>query len=110
MSKKYENQLIRENILYDRRVSPILQATGMDRDWPESRGIWYCKRKEFIVWVNEEDHLRIISMQKGGNIKQVRPYKKLLNKNFHILLYKQNQSTHFSHCKNKVKCTKNYLI
>ena len=27
--------------------------------------------KSFLVWVNEEDHLRIISMQKGGNIKEV---------------------------------------
>uniref|UniRef100_A0A3Q3DB77 creatine kinase n=1 Tax=Hippocampus comes TaxID=109280 RepID=A0A3Q3DB77_HIPCM len=27
--------------------------------------------KTFLVWVNEEDHLRVISMQKGGNIKEV---------------------------------------
>ena len=27
--------------------------------------------KNFLVWVNEEDHLRIISMQKGGNISEV---------------------------------------
>jgi protein-arginine kinase len=25
----------------------------------------------FLVWVNEEDHLRIISMQNGGNVGQV---------------------------------------
>ncbi|ORC88157.1 arginine kinase, partial [Trypanosoma theileri] len=27
--------------------------------------------KTFLVWVNEEDQLRIISMQKGGNLKEV---------------------------------------
>ena len=27
--------------------------------------------KNFIVWVNEEDHIRIISMQKGASLKQV---------------------------------------
>lgn len=27
--------------------------------------------KSFLVWVNEEDHLRVISMEKGGNMKQV---------------------------------------
>lgn len=27
--------------------------------------------KTFLVWINEEDHLRIISMQKGGNMKEV---------------------------------------
>ena len=29
------------------------------------------KDKNFIVWVNEEDHIRIISMQKGASLKQV---------------------------------------
>ncbi len=27
--------------------------------------------RSFIVWVNEEDHIRIISMQKGASLKQV---------------------------------------
>ena len=27
--------------------------------------------KNFIVWANEEDHIRIISMQKGASLKQV---------------------------------------
>ncbi|CAM9135271.1 unnamed protein product [Bubo scandiacus] len=34
-----------------------------------------CQRhndnKTFLVWVNEEDHLRVISMEKGGNMKEV---------------------------------------
>ena len=25
----------------------------------------------FIIWVNEEDHIRVVSMQKGGNMKEV---------------------------------------
>ena len=27
--------------------------------------------KNMLVWVNEEDHMRFICMQKGGNIRQV---------------------------------------
>ena len=27
--------------------------------------------KTFLVWVNEEDHLRLISMEKGGNMQAV---------------------------------------
>ncbi|XP_066275234.1 arginine kinase-like [Branchiostoma lanceolatum] len=46
-------------------------AAGISRDWPEGRGIFYNKDKTFLVWVNEEDHLRIISMQKGANVKAV---------------------------------------
>uniref|UniRef100_A0A3Q2Y3Q0 creatine kinase n=1 Tax=Hippocampus comes TaxID=109280 RepID=A0A3Q2Y3Q0_HIPCM len=43
----------------------------MARDWPDGRGIWHNDDKTFLVWVNEEDHLRVISMQKGGNMKDV---------------------------------------
>ena len=43
----------------------------MERDWPEGRGIFHNKEKTFLTWVNEEDQLRIISMQKGGDVKQV---------------------------------------
>jgi len=48
-----------------------LQASGMERDWPEGRGIFHNTDKTFLVWVNEEDQLRIISMQKGGDVKGV---------------------------------------
>ena len=43
----------------------------MERDWPEGRGIFHNKDKTFLVWVNEEDQLRIISMQEGGDVKGV---------------------------------------
>jgi protein-arginine kinase len=29
------------------------------------------RAKTFVVWLNEEDHVRIISMEKGGNVKKV---------------------------------------
>ncbi|OXB52720.1 hypothetical protein ASZ78_015232 [Callipepla squamata] len=32
---------------------------------------WHNDNKTFLVWVNEEDHLRVISMEKGGNMKEV---------------------------------------
>ena len=42
-----------------------LAAAGMERDWPEGRGIFHNDAKTFLVWVNEEDQLRIISMEEG---------------------------------------------
>ena len=41
----------------------------MNRDWPEGRGIFMNYKKTFLVWINEEDQLRIISMQKGADIQ-----------------------------------------
>jgi hypothetical protein len=43
----------------------------MERDWPEGRGIFHNKDKTFLTWVNEEDQLRIISMQEGGDVRAV---------------------------------------
>ena len=47
------------------------EAAGLNRDWPSGRGIYHNEEKTFLVWVNEEDQLRIISMDRGGNIKEV---------------------------------------
>merc|ERR1711915_293955 len=43
----------------------------MERDWPEGRGIFHNDAKTFLIWINEEDQLRIISMENGGNVKGV---------------------------------------
>jgi len=43
----------------------------MARDWPDARGIFHNHNKDFLVWVNEEDHTRVIAMEKGGNMKKV---------------------------------------
>merc|ERR1712224_803935 len=49
----------------------MLFTSGGCRDWPDARGIFLNKDKTFLVWVNEEDQMRLISMQKGGNVRQV---------------------------------------
>lgn len=71
MTEEQQDNLIEEHFLFDKPVSPLLTSAGMARDWPDARGIWHNDAKNFLVWVNEEDHLRIISMQKDGNINEV---------------------------------------
>ena len=71
MTEKDQQQLIDDHFLFDKPVSPLLLASRMARDWPDARGIWHNEDKNFLVWVNEEDHTRVISMQKGGNMKEV---------------------------------------
>jgi len=70
MSEKVRQQLVDDHFLFvsgDRN----LIAAGMERDWPEGRGIFHNKDKTFLTWVNEEDQLRIISMQSGGDVRAV---------------------------------------
>merc|ERR1712203_678817 len=70
MDEKVKQQLVDDHFLF---VSgdKNLQASGMERDWPEGRGIFHNKDKTFLTWVNEEDQLRIISMEMGGYVKGV---------------------------------------
>lgn len=71
MTDAEQETLIADHFLFDKPVSPLLTCAGMARDWPDARGIWHNDNKTFLVWINEEDHIRVISMQKGGNIRAV---------------------------------------
>merc|ERR1712083_732757 len=64
-SKSYKANLFQEP------DSTLLLCSGMGRHWPDGRGIFHNNEENFFVWINEEDHMRIISMQKGDNIKQI---------------------------------------
>jgi creatine kinase/arginine kinase len=70
MTAAEKNSLIADHFLF-KGGDKYLESCGLERDWPEARGIFHNNAKTFLVWVNEEDQLRIISMQKGSNIKQV---------------------------------------
>ena len=70
MSKDIQEQLIKDHFLF-KEGDRFLEAAGLNRDWPEGRGIFHNNDKTFLVWINEEDELRIISMQQGGDIKEV---------------------------------------
>ena len=70
MSKADQDQLIADHFLF-KRGDRFLEYSYLNRDWPEGRGIFHNNNKTFLVWVNEEDQLRIISMQKGSNLYEV---------------------------------------
>merc|ERR1712223_1155508 len=70
MDEKVRQQLVDDHFLF-MSGDPNLKVAGMERDWPEGRGIFHNEAKTFLTWVNEEDQLRIISMQKGGDVKGV---------------------------------------
>jgi len=70
MDKKVQKQLIDDHFLF-KEGDRFLAACNLNRDWPEGRGIFHNDAKTFLVWVNEEDQLRIISMQQGAGIAEV---------------------------------------
>jgi len=70
MEEDVRQKLVDDHFLFMSGDKNLI-AAGMERDWPEGRGIFHNKDKTFLVWVNEEDQLRIISMQQGGDVKGV---------------------------------------
>ncbi len=62
--------MVRDHLLF-KKGDRFLESAGINRDWPEGRGIHISGDRRFLVWVNEEDHLRIIAMEEGGDIRGV---------------------------------------
>lgn len=75
MEKSVQQQLIDDHFLF-KEGDRFLQAANACRFWPTGRGIYHNDNKTFLVWCNEEDHLRIISMQMGGDLGEV--YRRLV--------------------------------
>jgi len=79
MTEEKEGQLRSCGNLFQEPDSTLLLASGMGRHWPDGRGVFENEGKNLFVWVGEEDHLRIVSMQGsreevtpvGKNIKEV---------------------------------------
>ena len=63
-------KLTGEHFLF-KKGDRFLESAGVNRDWPDNRGIFLSTDKRFLVWVNEEDELRIISMQFDGDLREV---------------------------------------
>ncbi|CAK73177.1 unnamed protein product (macronuclear) [Paramecium tetraurelia] len=43
-------------------------SNGVASDWPCGRGIWISEDETKMVWVGEEDQLRIISIFQGNDL------------------------------------------
>jgi len=70
MSEADRKQLIDDHFLF-KEGDRFLESAGLNRAWPDCRAIYHNHAKTFLIWVNEEDQLRIISMQQGADILEV---------------------------------------
>ncbi|MCD6581986.1 MAG: hypothetical protein J7K90_09315 [Desulfuromusa sp.] len=70
ISDAKRQELIDDHFLF-RGKDRMQAASGYHEHWPYGRGVYLNQAKTFINWVNEGDHLRIISMEMGGDVKAV---------------------------------------
>jgi len=71
MSEEQEEDLRKRGNLFQEPDSTLLLSSGCGRHWPDARGIFHNEAKNFFVWINEEDHMRIVSMEKGDNVHAI---------------------------------------
>lgn len=70
ISEEERQELVREHLLF--KGNDKMQAdSGYHRWWPHGRGIYLNHKKTFAVWLNEGDHIRVISIQQGGDVSSV---------------------------------------
>jgi creatine kinase len=69
--EKYQ-ELVADHIMFkDMSNDPYLNSAGISAHWPFGRGCYVSEDRQFIVWVGEEDHLRIMCMMKGTLLNDV---------------------------------------
>jgi len=70
MSEEEREGLVKQHFLF--RGKDVMQASsGYHQFWPTGRGIFVREDQKFLNWINEGDHIRIISMEKGSNVEEV---------------------------------------
>mmetsp|Transcript_19986 Transcript_19986/g.35519 ORF Transcript_19986/g.35519 Transcript_19986/m.35519 type:complete len:450 (+) Transcript_19986:80-1429(+) len=69
--EKYK-ELVKAHIMFKSMADDTyLASAGISADWPFGRGAYVSGDGGFIVWVGEEDHLRIMCMKKGTKLNDV---------------------------------------
>ncbi len=68
---EYVERVAAHQMFKDMSADPYLNVAGISGDWPYGRGMYVSKDEGFLVWVGEEDHLRIMAMQRGGNLNEL---------------------------------------
>jgi creatine kinase len=66
------NELREKHFLFnDMTTDNHLTTSGVASDWPFGRGIWVSEDETKMIWIGEEDQLRIISIVKGFDLGAV---------------------------------------
>lgn len=70
IAPEMQEEMVKRSILF-KRGDPFLTAARGYRFWPIGRGVFHNPAETFMVWANHEDHLRIISTAKCGDLGKI---------------------------------------
>jgi len=69
--REYDRRVAAHQMFKDMSADKYLNAANISADWPFGRGMYISQKEDFIIWVGEEDHLRIMAIQTGGNLNHL---------------------------------------
>ena len=64
------SSLSKNNLLFE-KGDRFQEAGGINREFPMNRGIYVSSDQRLRIWVNEEDHLRIICQDNSADLAQI---------------------------------------
>jgi hypothetical protein len=70
-TEEYQKLVDAHQMFKDMSNDPYLTAGGISSNWPYGRGMYISEDEQKIVWVGEEDQLRIMNMQKGSDLSSI---------------------------------------
>lgn len=68
---KEKKQWLKKDNLFFEKGDRFQEAAGMNADFPVGRGIFHSNDKRLRIWINEEDHMRIISQNTSSDLGSV---------------------------------------
>jgi len=69
MPSSVSGALESEGLLFKEPKSHSLLAAGVGRDWPDARGVFASGDHSFAAWINEEEHVTLLSSRKDGDFQ-----------------------------------------
>jgi len=72
ISDQKHQQLVSEHKMFKNMSGDsYLETAGISANWPYGRGMYVSNDEQFIIWVGEEDHLRIMVMKHGKQLNAI---------------------------------------
>lgn len=67
----FEQRLQEAGIIFEAPDSLQHQAAGITRDWPDARGVFVSTQPGLAVFINEEEHIRIVGTRNDASLQQL---------------------------------------
>ena len=71
LSARDRQRLVAQGVFCPKPETPMHASGRMVRDWPDGRGTYFNPNCSFMVWLNVDDHAKIICAAKGSNMRDV---------------------------------------